>query len=1221
MGGERVRARTPSAVTASIPKRQRIPGRSVAAAVPARERVEPSVHHARLLDDPSRDEFLASVRREILRVAEEELRGTAWTAEGCPYIEYWFGYYGRRSAGEIEAAMRHYAGGVAATAADYLPLVSTRVRTAIRNWRDTGRIDAPAIPETPTALEARFGDARPLPSDVRTRMESGFGRDLSHIHVHSDGDGLARVGESTGSARALAVGQTIVFANNAFQPGTTIGDLLLAHEIAHTLQQARTSTASSAPAADEASADRLAVAAIARTRGIDVGMPALGAARGLSLRRCNPFTAKETEEAEADASTAMASTAPAITSPQRTASIPTLAPKAVRKNRDEDMFLVASGNEMVALPAKDLVYELLLKPTEISAQNIFGVPTVGKEGLRLVNIGGREALLIDSGGTPEALMPAAIRAIANALQITSLVGINTLHIHDDHIRNFEQFIIDNKIPPERLRFAQPFETPGKRFGRILARLRATTDARLVKLGYGKGAATPFSVWEVPEYGVFEKYALGDKRFEEYGIPAAFQKIGTPGKRSANDYDKASTILRIIDTESGAKVIVVGDPRGAALTDLRAALGEEAWAGIFEGVTVISGIQHHTGVLKDPLDRAGIEMLLVELLTRNPELTVIEQSTLRPTGGRGPQKPFLNASLIEALRQFGIGHEAALDPNANDSKSIGTITVDRNSNVQSSGDSISSSPGETTVAGRVRRFYDLGVAVETLRENAQLLTGPNGASIKSQIAELVAARESLGQALGLLPIASGQRNGLLQALILGVATGQDQARSALTNQADVDARKQTATTKLAAEGVFDDPTFAPFIAMLAREGALFRRAHAGLEAMRKTGVVSDELITDLILLDPELARRLLEGANVTADYRAKVDDEIKKAEIVAPTRMTKTASVMIALQLWNDVIGPAWGIHRMNEETVYHKYLNVIMWWQERGVLPNMEAADNYWLDDDTHTRNPDVIKQMIEQRMVDFLVLTKVEGEENWDRFSIWMSTHVKNFEDYVKLIRDKPAAWCPAVRQKSKEKLLSESSKWEYFAGDLDVGDVYSYSVDQKWLTDPRLDIIMSAMAKRVLSNTTSELGDAWKNRVALDVRSAASANVPGSYTSRPMLEDRAPTRHVRFKADASDRRAFQILKQSRAQGHLSVGDSWPVEDPTFYVLAPETAVSSADVNDIGSEYLLVVGADASTYEALTLVGRQVHEYEEGRLIRVKRNLNPTGQVLIKKNSVEDIP
>lgn len=99
-----------------------------------------------------------------------------------------------------------------------------------------------AGPESSGELESHIsnigGGGQPLPDSVRAFFEPRFGHDFSHVRVHADG----RAAESARAVRAAAftIGHNVVFGTGAYAPGTTEGRRLLAHELAHTIQQART---------------------------------------------------------------------------------------------------------------------------------------------------------------------------------------------------------------------------------------------------------------------------------------------------------------------------------------------------------------------------------------------------------------------------------------------------------------------------------------------------------------------------------------------------------------------------------------------------------------------------------------------------------------------------------------------------------------------------------------------------------------------------------------------------------------------------------------------------------------------------------------------------------------------------------------------------------------------------------------------------------------------
>jgi hypothetical protein len=66
-------------------------------------------------------------------------------------------------------------------------------------------------------------------------MSSAFGYDFSGVRVHT-GTKAASVATEL-NARAFTVGRDIAFGAGEYQPGTPIGDALIAHELAHVVQQ------------------------------------------------------------------------------------------------------------------------------------------------------------------------------------------------------------------------------------------------------------------------------------------------------------------------------------------------------------------------------------------------------------------------------------------------------------------------------------------------------------------------------------------------------------------------------------------------------------------------------------------------------------------------------------------------------------------------------------------------------------------------------------------------------------------------------------------------------------------------------------------------------------------------------------------------------------------------------------------------------------------------
>ena len=89
------------------------------------------------------------------------------------------------------------------------------------------------------------GGGEPLSPSVRAFFEPRFGRDLGHVRVHTGKE--AADSARAIQARAYTVGKNIVFGAGQFAPDTQGGRALLAHELAHTIQQRMLTTVDHKP--------------------------------------------------------------------------------------------------------------------------------------------------------------------------------------------------------------------------------------------------------------------------------------------------------------------------------------------------------------------------------------------------------------------------------------------------------------------------------------------------------------------------------------------------------------------------------------------------------------------------------------------------------------------------------------------------------------------------------------------------------------------------------------------------------------------------------------------------------------------------------------------------------------------------------------------------------------------------------------------------------------
>lgn len=90
-----------------------------------------------------------------------------------------------------------------------------------------------AIP--PIVNEVLQSPGRPLDANARAFMEPRFGQDFSQVRVHTGANALASA--DAVNALAYTVGRDIVFGRGELETDTVAGRHLLAHELAHTVQQ------------------------------------------------------------------------------------------------------------------------------------------------------------------------------------------------------------------------------------------------------------------------------------------------------------------------------------------------------------------------------------------------------------------------------------------------------------------------------------------------------------------------------------------------------------------------------------------------------------------------------------------------------------------------------------------------------------------------------------------------------------------------------------------------------------------------------------------------------------------------------------------------------------------------------------------------------------------------------------------------------------------------
>lgn len=114
-------------------------------------------------------------------------------------------------------------------------LQSTVGNETMRRLLEADRPGSSAIP--PVVESALRLPGQPMPASTRAEMESRFGEDFGDVRLHVGGE--AAESAAAVGASAYTVGRDIVFGTGSYAPESASGREVLAHELAHVVQQGR----------------------------------------------------------------------------------------------------------------------------------------------------------------------------------------------------------------------------------------------------------------------------------------------------------------------------------------------------------------------------------------------------------------------------------------------------------------------------------------------------------------------------------------------------------------------------------------------------------------------------------------------------------------------------------------------------------------------------------------------------------------------------------------------------------------------------------------------------------------------------------------------------------------------------------------------------------------------------------------------------------------------
>ncbi|HEU5373830.1 MAG TPA: DUF4157 domain-containing protein, partial [Ktedonobacteraceae bacterium] len=354
---------------------------------------------------------------------------------------------------------------------------SEKPQIARKEGKSQPELTTPGLVAPPIVNDVLASSGQQLDSSTRAFMEPRFGHDFSQIRVHSD----TRAAESARAINALAytVGSNIVFGAGQYTPQTGEGRQLLAHELTHVVQQQSHETP------------------------------------GIQRQEAPPANTTSTQTPPTNA-------APGTPGNVSMDEIPL---NWVKEPDHNDILAVIANGQMLALPAQGSFVTVHIPPGATlpsqappaqaqPSQPVLAVPTVNKESMKVVNVGGRTGFMIDAGSESRVVFPAAMNAIRSALGVDTISGVLITHIHDDHVQSFLTLVRTQNIRPEGIHIPQAFTVnpaaPSSTLARAVAAMR--TDPGLRSLGHGPDAH--YNFYTPPAAGSVFQYAItqGDVTF-------------------------------------------------------------------------------------------------------------------------------------------------------------------------------------------------------------------------------------------------------------------------------------------------------------------------------------------------------------------------------------------------------------------------------------------------------------------------------------------------------------------------------------------------------------------------------------------------------------------------------------------------------------------------------------------------------------------------------------
>lgn len=910
---------------------------------------------------------------------------------------------------------------------------------------------------------ADFG--KPLDTSLQLDMEQRFGRDFSHVRIHTGP--IAEQSAQDINAYAYTHGNNIVFGRGQFAPDSHHGKHLLAHELTHVVQQSTT---------HHSPVERQSASNLIQKDGPDDGDVG------------NPL--------------------------------------ATWERPSGSVLLIHADDRLILLPASPLVYvadaesQRMMRESSAHVTTDLGalleVPPVGAGATRVFRAGRRTALIIDAGSDPAGRIPAAVylnefQGVMASLGVTNISEIRSIHVHQDHVNEIPTLVANSTVAANRVSIPRDFIGTNAAIRRVVTALTTTTDPAMVARGFGatwvpdNPVAGRGSGSDVLRFG----YTLGELRVEALALRSALRTTSTTP-------DLASFMTKVTRPSDRASVVVLGDLRGRDLETIRTAMETNragSWNEFFSGVSTISGFSHHAGRLEDR-DITGIMSLLDATMLREGRLRVVEQTTTtRHTRAR--------TDTLELLQRLGVEVAVAELPSAAATSGAGATR----STLYARGPSASvRSTTPSPLADGLIRLERLRAARATIETWRPWFEETGGASARTAIEALLPELQNSETALrtavrtaseAALRVRSGGATTTAGARDYTATTGGTRGSAYETALSAIPATTPAETT-LSAQGFAH---LERLRAMPAEEIPLRVSLHAAIVR----GEYSDRAFAHMLAsLEPDTRTRLLTGRRggpsprLVAFERVRAEFNFRQSVLGSGETYRMPSSwggrrraagaglvwLQIGLELWNNVVQPLITAHETSVRTFRgHNLLPFIrrfMFWDQAGVRPNIVGVIDPTIGSPTYERDSDTVLRRLQADELTALYFAEpVLSDAEVMRFGVWLAYNVRNFDEFSLLFS---GSGQDAIRWRLAGSGGWPAATWEVRSGTYETSG--ENHVAESWYEHPTLTRLMQTYVRRIISNT-SQLLEEWRSSAELSPeREAELGRLEMRSSARPLYE-----------------------------------------------------------------------------------------------------------------------